>query len=254
MSEWWQAFFDADYLRLWEGVEDPGKTEREVAGLFTLLNLTEGSHVLDAPCGYGRISRALALRGANVVGIDYSADLLREAERRRADLSLARLRYHQGDLRAPLAHSGFDAAVNVFSSLGYGSENEDLAILSNLRAAVKPGGAVFVETSHRDAVAMGLGRSQRPIASRLSDGTLMLEEPRLEPISGRIETTWFWSGPSGSGQKSASLRIYTVTEFVRLLEAAGLKVRSLHAGCSTEPFVAFGPSTSWRLGVLAVRE
>src|SRR5438132_795994 len=127
MNEWWQTFFDNDYLRIWEGVEAPGKTERQVSGLWTVLGLTEGSAVLDAPCGYGRISHALAERGARVLGVDLSTDLLEEAERRRGDMPTDRLQYRRHDLRTPLQESGFDAALNVFSSLGYGTEEDDVA-------------------------------------------------------------------------------------------------------------------------------
>ena len=66
MTDWWENFFDADYLRLWEGAEAENKTERQAAGLWTLLDLVPGSKVLDAPCGYGRISRgAFALDAGN---------------------------------------------------------------------------------------------------------------------------------------------------------------------------------------------
>lgn len=77
MNDWWRTFFDAEYLRLWEGTEAPEKAEREVAGLWRLLGLEVGSRVLDAPCGYGRIARPMAVRGAEVLGIDYSEVLLR---------------------------------------------------------------------------------------------------------------------------------------------------------------------------------
>ena len=252
MTEWWQTFFDADYLRLWEASEAPDRTEREAAGLWTLLGLHEGSSILDAPCGYGRMSLALARRGATVVGIDFSADLIAEAERRRGDMAAERLRYRRADLRAPLPESGFDAALNIFSSLGYGSERDDIAILSGLCAAVRPGGHVFLETSHRDGFVVAAAHGQRPV-KRLTDGTILLEEPRLDAVSGRIDASWYWSGPHGAGQKSSSLRIYSVTELLRLLPAAGLQLRSLHNGCSPDPYVASGPSLSWRLGILAVR-
>src|ERR1051325_4021818 len=117
MPEWWQTFFDNDYLRIWEGVEPPGRTEKQASGLWTLLGLNENSAVLDAPCGYGRISRALAARGVRVLGVDLSTDLLEEAERRRGDIPADRLRYLRHDLRTPLRESGFDAALNIFSSL-----------------------------------------------------------------------------------------------------------------------------------------
>jgi SAM-dependent methyltransferase len=253
MSGWWESFFDADYLRLWEGAEPPDKIAREVSGLWAVLGLRETSTVLDAPCGYGRIARALAERGARVLGVDLSADLLAEAERRRGGLPSEALRYRRHDLRSPLAESSFDAAVNVFSSLGYGTEADDLAILSTLRAAVRPGGRVFVETTHRDAVAAGLSAGRR-ISNRLPDGTLIVEEPWLDPVAGRVETTWYWSGPAGAGRKTASLRVYTATELVRLVEAAGLRLGSVHNGCSSDPFVTVGSPPSARLGVLAMRD
>ncbi|HEU4367633.1 MAG TPA: class I SAM-dependent methyltransferase [Methylomirabilota bacterium] len=253
LGTWWESFFDADYVRLWEGIEAPGATERQVAGLWEVLGLKPDSLVLDAPCGYGRISRALAERGARVVGVDRAADLLAEAERRRGDLPADRLRYLNYDLRAPLTESGFDVALNIFSSLGYGTQADDVAVLSTLRAAVRPGGLVFVETMHRDRAAIGLSQQQR-FAHRLPDGTLVVEEPRLDPVPGRIESTWYWSGPGGSGQKRASFRVYTTTELVAILESAGLRLRSVHNGCSPEPFVAPGSAIGGRLGLLAVRE
>ena len=253
MAGWWESFFDADYVRLWDGAEREGRTEREVGGLWTVLGLGESSKVLDAPCGYGRISRGLAARGARVVGVDQSADLLAEAERRRGEIPADWLRYYRHDLRKPLPESGFDAALNIFSSLGYGTEADDLAILSTLRAAVRPQGFVFVETNHRDNVAIRLSHNSRP-ATRQADGTLVMEEPRLDPITGRVETTWYWSGPGGMGEKRASFRVYTSTELVRMMEAAGLRLLSLHDGCSQEPFLGIGAAIGGRLGVLAVRD
>jgi SAM-dependent methyltransferase len=253
VGEWWRGFFDADYLRLWEGAEAPEKTDKEVAGLWALLDLKPGARVLDAPCGYGRIARGLAVRGAQVVGMDLSAELLASAERRRGDLPAPQLRYLNHDLRTPLPESGFDVALNIFSSLGYGTEDDDRAILRNLLQAVVPRGRVFIEGMHRDRAAVLLAGGQRP-ADRLADGTLLIEQPRFDPIAGRVDTTWYWSGPAGSGQKSASIRVYSATELVRLVESAGLRVRATLDGCSTDPFVKPGQPIGNRLGLLAERD
>ena len=160
-------------------------------------------------------------------------------------MSEEKLRYLCHDLRQPLSDSGFDAAINIFSSLGYGTEEDDLATLTTLTQTVRQGGLVLVETMHRDYIIAKLG--SKP-AQRLPDGTLVVEEPNFDPIRGRVETTWFWSGPKGSGEKTASIRIYTATELVALLERAGLKFKSAHNGRSTEPFEAGG-----RLALLAER-
>jgi SAM-dependent methyltransferase len=253
MAEWWESFFDADYARLWGQGEASGPTAAQVDGIWSLLRLEAGSRVLDAPCGYGRLSRPLAERGAVVLGVDQSAALLEEAERGRGGLPPERLRYLRHDLRTPLADRGFDCALNVFTSLGYGTEEDDLAILRTLRAAVRPGGAVFVETNHRDLTAAYLSRGGTT-SRRMPDGTLVVEEPRFDPVRGRMETCWYWSGPGGRGTKPASLRVYTVTELVSLIERAGLRLRSVHRGCSPEPFRAEGPDLGGRAGLLCGRD
>ncbi len=245
---WWETFFDETYLYLWSQVIPPEKTESEATGLWNLLALRAGSRVLDAPCGYGRLSLPLARRGASVVGVDQSATNIEHAERTRADMPAERLRYVRHDLRRPLADGGFDAAINVFTSLGYGTEQDDRAVLNTLAGALRPGGLLFVETAHRDQVVVRLAKAG-PWGSRFADGTLMVEEPKFDAVAGRLDSTWHWSGPRGAGQKTASLRVYTATELVRLVEGAGLVYRSTHRGCSSEPFAPFDA----RLGILASR-
>lgn len=200
--------------------------------------------MLDAPCGYGRISHALATRGADVVGVDQSAALLADAATR----PLPNLRYVRHDLRQPLAEDGFDAALNIFSSLGYTTEADDLAILTALARAVKPGGTVIVESNHRDNIVARLAKGS-PNAFRLPD-LMMIEEPTFDPATGRIDTTWHWATKDGTGSKSASFRVYAITELVSLVERAGLTVRGVHKGLTAEPY---GSDLTGRVAIVATR-
>ena len=252
MGDWWMSFFDADYIRIWGAGESAAATDREAQGIWDLLELHENSRVLDAPCGYGRLSVPLAQRGAIVAGVDQSESLLAHAEQNRSGVPAERLRYFRHDLREPLPEGGFDAACNIFSSIGYGSESDDLAVFKTLCAAVRPGGRVLIETMHRDVAVALFSRGLSP-AQRLPDGTLVVEEPAFDPITGRVNTAWYWSGPSGNGSKSASLRVYSLTELIRMLDSVGLRFLSAHSGCSKEEFRAQGPEMGGRVAILTER-
>ncbi|HYZ86100.1 MAG TPA: class I SAM-dependent methyltransferase, partial [Bryobacteraceae bacterium] len=104
-------------------------------------------------------------------GVDQSDTLLASAESNRGELAPDRLRYLKHDLRVPLVETGFDVACNIFTSFGYGTEEEDLAIFRTLRAAVRPGGRVVVETNHRDLVCASLARGSK-LSMRMPDGTI----------------------------------------------------------------------------------
>jgi SAM-dependent methyltransferase len=251
MTEWWQTYFDTDYLHFDTEAEE--RADREATGLWAVLGLQQADRVLDAPCGSGRISARLARRGAVVVGVDFSAEQLGAAQRQRDDIPSAQLHYLQQDLRQPLHAQLFDAAINIFTSLGYGTEADDMAVLSTLRCALRGQGRLFIETAHRDRIAVALSHGQNH-ARRLSDQTLLLEEAHFDAVSGRVDSTRYYSGPAGSGQKHSSVRIYAATELVRLIEAAGFRLVSVHDGCSPAPFVAAGPTMSTRIGILAQRD
>lgn len=251
MTEWWKTYFDDDYVRLWSLMRGGGDPERQADGLWLVLGLTPGARVLDAPCGYGRISRPLAARGARVSGVDLSEAALREAERRRGDLPPDRLQYRWGDLRQPLDVSGFDAVLCLYTSFGYGEEEDDLEMLSGLRRAARPGGVVFVEAAHRESVVARCG-SGRTTERRLSDGTRFVEESRFDARTGRLESVRSWRGPAGSGVKTSSIRMYSVGEIADLARSAGLVVLSRHCGCTPRPFPAGEGRLGRRLGLLTV--
>ncbi len=250
MTSWTDGFFDSDYLKVWGAMNPPETSDAQAAALVEICGIAPGTRVLDAPCGYGRIGRRLAEAGAVVTGLDLSADLLAHAERQRGELPAGQLTYRQQDLREPFAEQGFEVVLNLFSSIGYGEEEEDEAIVAHLAAALAPGGRLFLDTQHRDTIVAMISRGNRP-AFRTPDGTLVQEEPVWDPVAGAIETTWYWSGPSGSGERKARLRIYSLTELVRLLEGAGLLIDALHAGCSTTRYEASGPAMGGRVGILA---
>lgn len=253
MEEWWKTFFNQDYLRIAQEMFKQEDNTRQAEELWSMLELSQGCQLLDAPCGWGRLSRPLALRGATVLGVDQSETLLVTAESQRGEVPPDRLRYLRHDLRTPLPETGFDVACNIFTSFGYGTEEEDVALFRTLREAVRPNGRVLVETNHRDSVCAFLARGGKS-SKRMSDGTLFLDEPQFDPIAGIVTLNWYWSGPNGSGEKHAQWHCYTPTEIVRLLERAGLRFLGAYKGLSKTPYTAEGAEMGGRLAVVATRE
>lgn len=122
MGEWWETFFGQDYLQIAAQMFTEEQNTTQAAELWSMLELNPGCRLLDAPCGWGRLSRPLALLGAAVLGVDQSESLIAAAESQRRDLLLDQLRYLRHDLRTPIPESDFDVACNIFTSFGYGTE------------------------------------------------------------------------------------------------------------------------------------
>src|SRR5438309_1356243 len=61
---WWRSFYDGDYLLLWGAFYDEAASRAHADAIVSVLGLAPGARVLDAPCGFGRLSRPLAARGA----------------------------------------------------------------------------------------------------------------------------------------------------------------------------------------------
>ena len=252
-SDWWRSFFDEDYIRIWSGMMPETEIQAQCEGLWSLLQLRGGSRVLDAGCGYGRLALPLAERGANVVGVDQSSALLSHAENTRGEVPRSRLRYLRQDLRYRLPENDFDAAFNVFTSIGFGTEDDDRAILITMHDAVRPGGLVLLEAIQRDAVVAFMAMRGGQMSMRRPDGILVHHQSTFDPVAGTITGTWYWSGAGGSGEKTARMHVYTAGELVRLVESAGLAVKGTYLGISTQPFKQTPPEMGGRMGILAER-
>lgn len=115
-----------------------------------ICNLPEGSRVLDAGCGPGRITVELALQGIDATGVDIIGPYLEAAQESAAAEGLS-ITTVQADLRNFQTENLFDAAVNLYTSFGYcDTPEEDTKILRNIAAAVRPGGWFVMECLSRE--------------------------------------------------------------------------------------------------------
>jgi SAM-dependent methyltransferase len=225
--EWWQGYFDAQYLLEYEPIFAPDRDRREAARLIELLGLPSGARLLDVPCGQGRHAHLLAEAGFDVDGFDYSADLLAHARERGTG---PRLRYTRGDMRKlPARWTGrFDAVLNLFTSFGFFAEPaDDRRVLTEFARVLAPGGVLVWHGGSRDGV---MARFLQRDWWQTHDGTLIAQERSFDSLSGLLAVHSVWSGPGGKGTRDHKIRLYAPTRLAELCADAGLIVEEAYDG------------------------
>jgi SAM-dependent methyltransferase len=136
MSKDW---FESKYFQLYYNDKE------EEAGWFLdslngLLNIKKGQKALDACCGSGRLSLALAKKGLEVVGVDYSHTQIENRKHETRNLNFVVNNIE--DYRS--AHK-FDYIFNFFSSFGYADAETNIGILKNFSHLLKPDGRLILD-------------------------------------------------------------------------------------------------------------
>jgi SAM-dependent methyltransferase len=256
---WYDVAFDDLYAELYAH-RDSAEAEAALTWLGRELDrhhlgLLAGTLVLDLACGAGRHLRALALAGAQAVGVDRSRALLRRARRAipaPADRgSPAEIALVAGDLRALPFRSGvFRGALSMFTSLGYfAAEAEHAAVFHEIRRILAPGGWLLIDFLNAPHVVANL----IPESTRTVGGYTVREQRRITPGGGRIEKDVTVMN-RGDGDPVAHYR-----ESVALWSREELETRLAHAGFESQAIAgdyAGAPHSerSPRLLVLATRD
>jgi len=111
-----------------------------------------GKRVLDVGCGGGILAESMALRGADVLGIDLSTKPLRVAQLHALEADAASLRYREvsAEALADELPASFDV-VTCMEMLEH--VPEPASVVQACARLVRPGGWVFFSTIHRNAKA-----------------------------------------------------------------------------------------------------
>lgn len=244
-AETWDAFFSDFYLRAYADDERQGKAEEQALNAARLSGCPEGGDLLDVPCGFGRHSVPLARAGYRVVGVDRSQALLADAQRRAGVERWPKL--IRADYRElPLPDASFDAAVNLFTSLGYLGDEQDTHALAEIGRVLRPGGRLVIEAMHRDLLVRAFVEREWQL---LGEGRLLLEQRTFDAGSGVAQVTQtLIDGSGGRDSRSYSIRVYTATELVAMLSRAGFSEAKCYGDLERGSF-----ATDTRLVIVARR-
>jgi SAM-dependent methyltransferase len=145
--DWFIKDFDHPaYFTIYE--DKAQDAAQEGPALADLLNLPEGSRVLDLPCGWGRLNPYLRAKELEVIGGDLSP------------LNLAR---HQASHPSPIVRMDFralpfrtacaDGVFCAFTSWGYfATEEENLRQLTEFARVLRPGGILLLDLAGRECL------------------------------------------------------------------------------------------------------
>ena len=229
---------------MWERGEEDALA---ISGLLQEKGLS-GCRVLDVPCGIGRVGVPLAQLGFMVSGVDYSPHLVKVANSKAGRFGVRdRASFLVGsmsDLDSRFERDAFDCAINVFTSVGYGSEEEDVLFFRSLRKVVRKGGLFVISgLRNRDYIvahpAQNIYEESRDI--------LVLDRYSFDLTRSRERGTWRFylkvhEAMKLAGEFPIDIRVYSPHELVSMLRSSGWSVSAVYESMSAKnPFSSESP-------------
>lgn len=226
-----------DYMYFYSDYLTTERSDAETEAIAGLLMMDRKMKVLDLACGFGRIANRMARLGHQVTAVEYHPGFL-ELAREEAERMQVKVDYRQGDMRSVELPGGFDRAIMVFNSFGYFTDEENLLVLRKVANALRPGGLLGFDVSHRD----GVLNDFHPHYVSEKDGSLMINRFSFDVLSGRLRNDRIIIRDGVRKDRPFTLRLYSVTEMRELLREAGLQMVAVFGEWDGQPLQFDSPS------------
>ena len=229
---WYETFFHGVTLDLWRRAIPPEQTTAEADFLIQNLNCELGGHVLDVPCGNGRLTFELANRGYRVTGVDIAEEFIAEARSRVADGS-ASAQFILGDMRNIEGLGVYDGAFCFGNSFGFLEYADMEKFLAGVARALKPGARFIVNTAM--AAESVLPDFEEQSCHEMGDIVMTVKERYLAEES-CVDSEYIFERNGETDSRKAKHWIYTVAEIRRMLERAGFEILNCFGSLKGGPF------------------
>lgn len=237
-----EDFYGTVYTAL--GIFDKKDTEKEVDGVLSILKPEPGSHILDWCGGWGRHAVPLAKRGYKVTLLDFSKEYLERAETYAAREGVS-LNLVHADFRKTPPSIQADCAVNLFTAgLGYLGEENDVIALTSLRAALKPGARILIDTMSlvwimRNFMSRSWEESPNGINRRLEKRSFdfWTNTVQSDSIFQTMDDDCIDDTKDITRRCSHSLKVYSPADLARVLKTAGFVPSELFGDFEASEFM-----------------
>ncbi|BDB99159.1 class I SAM-dependent methyltransferase [Saccharolobus caldissimus] len=234
MSDEWIKIFESDFyvremIKVWDEGEKWANWIDEVVNKYKL-----DKKVLDVPCGIGRVSYFLAKKGYDVTGIDISEKMINIAKS-----NIQNGKFIVGDMRRLneiIGNEKYDLVINIYNSLGYYSEEDDLKILESIRLSTKK--LAVINLDNRDYIIYNKPSEYYTFIPPY----LVYSKVEFEPETSRLKVyRKYYMDNKEVGEINYSQRLYSIHEVLTLLKKAGLKAIEVVSGYSWKRFSIMDP-------------
>ncbi|MCB0570654.1 MAG: class I SAM-dependent methyltransferase [Phaeodactylibacter sp.] len=225
--EWYKDWFDSPFYHILYKYRDESEAEGFIDKLLESLQPKPGARVMDLACGKGRYSRHLASKGFDVTGLDLSEQSIRYARQFEQD----NLSFFTHDMRLPFRVNYFDYVFNFFTSFGYFEvEQDDIRTLKSVALSLRPDGLFVLDFFNSNYVANNLTGSE----TKMIDGIAFQIRKSIKGLY--VYKTINFEAKGRQWSYEEKVRLFTLPDFERLFQAAGLKLTRAYGDYQLNPF------------------
>jgi cyclopropane fatty-acyl-phospholipid synthase-like methyltransferase len=230
MAEWYEDWFNTEeYLNVYRH-HNEADAKKLVELILSNISLPGNSKILDMACGPGRHSILFAQRGYKVTAVDLSENLLALARSTAKDFGL-KINFIKSDMRVLNSDEKFRLAVNLFTSFGYFSEDEEnYKILFVVYEHLEKNGYFILDYFNRRYIEKNLV----PYSEESLPNGKIIQERSIAGNRVMKNITIFKDGNQKNYMES--VRMYSINELLEITEKIGFIKQKLFGDFYGNPF------------------